>query len=231
MKPSAQLNEEFLLALRTVPTPVAVVTCFVDGRPWGLTVSAVCSVSAEPPKMLVSIFTRTAPFRVISTEGHFGISFVATGHLRVADFASRPNMPKFIDSHVAELDLATSPEYGWHGFGGPPDSEARGNNSRAAPMLPSAYCHMDCSLSGIVPVADHALIIGDVIAVTRRSDPDVTPVVWWNRAFHEIGPEASSVGYDAAATAEDRDPYSRILGPDGTPAEPKSPPNLSQQEG
>jgi flavin reductase ActVB len=38
---------------------VPLVTSWLDGRPWGLTMSAFCSVSIEPPRVLASLTTKT----------------------------------------------------------------------------------------------------------------------------------------------------------------------------
>ncbi len=52
--------DAFRHAMRLLAGGVVVVTTRVDGRPWGLTVSACCSLTAAPPRVLVSLDARTA---------------------------------------------------------------------------------------------------------------------------------------------------------------------------
>lgn len=84
-------------ALRNVPSPVAIVTTEVSGRPWGLTVSAFCSVSADPPTILVAISRNTQTFRVIEESMTFGVSLLADDQFETAERAAQPGMPKFIE--------------------------------------------------------------------------------------------------------------------------------------
>ena len=45
----------FRQAMRKLPGGVVMVTTRVGGRPWGLTISSCCSMTAEPPQILISL--------------------------------------------------------------------------------------------------------------------------------------------------------------------------------
>ena len=51
----ADVAEGFRAAMSRLAAGVVMVTCHVDDKPWGLTVSACCSVSMDPPLLPVSL--------------------------------------------------------------------------------------------------------------------------------------------------------------------------------
>ena len=67
----------FLDIMGTIPSVVTVVTTLdADGHPHGLTVSAVCSVSAEPPMLLVCIDRRSRTLGSLRGNGRFAVNFL-----------------------------------------------------------------------------------------------------------------------------------------------------------
>ena len=86
---------EFAEAMSTLASGVVLVTCRVGGRPWGLTVTAFTSVSADPPLVLVSLRSSTTSTDAIKASGRFGVSILAEGQEAVANHGSRPGAPKF----------------------------------------------------------------------------------------------------------------------------------------
>lgn len=116
----------FLDVVGALPTGVTIVTTLdADGRPHGLTVSAVCSVSAEPPMLLVCIDRRSRTLGVIRAAGAFGVSFLrgdseAIGrrfsspvHDRFAGVAweaMRPGVPILVTDSVAHATCQTVQE-------------------------------------------------------------------------------------------------------------------------
>jgi flavin reductase ActVB len=64
----------FRAAMSRLAAGVVMVSCHVDEKPWGLTVSACCSVSMDPPLLLVSLGSETASARAIGETGRFGVA-------------------------------------------------------------------------------------------------------------------------------------------------------------
>jgi flavin reductase (DIM6/NTAB) family NADH-FMN oxidoreductase RutF len=60
---------EFADAMSALARGVALVTCWVGDRPWGMTVTAFASVSADPPTVLVSLGSEATSAREITREG------------------------------------------------------------------------------------------------------------------------------------------------------------------
>jgi flavin-dependent trigonelline monooxygenase, reductase component len=89
--------ETFRQVMASFPAGVAVVTTVdEDGRPYGLTTTAVTSVSADPPLLLVCVdrSSRTLPF--LRRTGRFAVNILESRHAAVAHrFASKDD-EKFV---------------------------------------------------------------------------------------------------------------------------------------
>jgi flavin reductase (DIM6/NTAB) family NADH-FMN oxidoreductase RutF len=175
---AAELRGHFLDGMAKLATGVVMVTTRVEGKPWGLTVSACCSVSADPPTLLVFLANKTASSQWIRHLGCFGVSVLSTHLISVAEFGSRPGTPKFVASYCdpeSELELAGS------------DVEGLGR-------IPSVYgsiAHFDCQVVESVEVADHTVFFGRVhrASVTRTDGA----LVHWDRQFRRTIPLEDSV--------------------------------------
>ena len=155
-------RDQFVSGMRCAASGVVVVTCWVDSRPWGLTISSFISVSAEPPRVLVSLQSTTASSRSIEESGSFGVSMLGSEHHSVAKLCSERGTPKFIDDHVVDV-----------------------NACDASPRLRSALVHMDCAVEDVVEVGDHKLFVASVVDVIHTEDGP--PLIYTNGVFHHIG--------------------------------------------
>ncbi|MEZ5101657.1 MAG: flavin reductase family protein [Thermoleophilia bacterium] len=161
------LSRSFRDAMGQLASGVVMVTCHVDGRPWGLTVSACCSVSLEPPLLLVSLAERTVSAVAIGEHGRFGVSVLGERGVEVARLGSAPGQPKFVDGHVLD-----------------PGSPVRS----ATPVVAHALAHVDCAVERRVPAGDHVIYLGRVLDVHRQ--PGDRPLVYYARSYHGLGEAA-----------------------------------------
>ena len=97
---------EFLAAMSELASGVALVTCLVGGRPWGMTVTAFTSVSADPPTVLVSLRSDGTSATAIRATRRFAVNILAGGQEVVARRGSAPGAPKFVDDLVIAGALA-----------------------------------------------------------------------------------------------------------------------------
>lgn len=157
--------DEFRHAMRLLAGGVVVVTTRVDERPWGLTVSACCSLTAAPPRVLVSLDSRTASWAAIRREGEFGVALLASDQIDVARACSAAGQPKFIEA------FATEP-----------------GGASGAPVVRDALVHLDCRLESTYAVGDHQLVVGRVREAVSPADPAIAePLVYFERRFRGIG--------------------------------------------
>jgi flavin reductase (DIM6/NTAB) family NADH-FMN oxidoreductase RutF len=174
-----RLREACLRVLGHVPSPVAIVTLRVDGRPWGVTVSSFLSVTLDPPKVLVSLFRHTLAAQRITESGTFGVSLLSTEQQLVAETSARPGTPKFLEAFCGELDLFQVDEYGVTGSPGNHEDEP------LAPPRVHAADHFQCDLDQSIIVDDHVLLVGRVTDVAVAPRPR-DPLVYVDRVFATV---------------------------------------------
>jgi flavin reductase ActVB len=165
-----QLRDDLRHAMGNLATGVVMVTTMLDGRPWGLTVSACCSVSIDPPMLLVSLGEATASARVIQETKTFGVSILSARCLETAKFGSTRGAPKFIEPFC---------EGDWEGVS-------------ASPAVAGAIAHLDCRVAEIVRGGDHLIFVANVVRVLRSESSD-HPLVYHDRRYHRLT-EDSDVG-------------------------------------
>lgn len=160
---------DFADAMSALASGVVLVTGWVGGRPWGTTVTAFTSVSAEPPTILVSLGSTTTSARAITASRSFGVSVLAEEQLAVARLGSRPGAAKF-------LGPAVDP----------------GDGSSESPVVTGALAHLDCELAEAVQVADHAILFGRVRAA--HGSRSGLPLLYHRRAYRTLGGRAVTPG-------------------------------------
>jgi flavin reductase (DIM6/NTAB) family NADH-FMN oxidoreductase RutF len=87
----------FREALAAVAAPVAVVTSFHRERPHGTTVSAFCSLSLEPPLVLVSLDRGSDLLRMVRHSRRYGINVLSHDQEGIATRFARKGVDKFAE--------------------------------------------------------------------------------------------------------------------------------------
>lgn len=135
-------RERYLAAMALAITPVTVVTTDGPAGRSGQTISAMCSISTEPPTLLVSVNRRSPLCEVIGANGVFAVNLLSPRQAEVSDsFAGRPN------------------------DGSPYNFERESWMIRAtgSPVLTAATAIFDCELQELVDAATHRIFIGKVL--------------------------------------------------------------------
>jgi flavin reductase (DIM6/NTAB) family NADH-FMN oxidoreductase RutF len=161
-------SPDFAEAMSTLASGVVLVTCWVGDRPWGMTVTAFASVSAEPPTVLVSLGSETTSAHAIAATRSFGVSILAEGQLAVARLGSAPGTAKFLEPLV---------------------DPSEGNSD--SPVVAGALAHLDCELSEAVQIADHTILFGRVQAV--QASRSGTPLLYHRRAYRTLTERAAGL--------------------------------------
>ena len=130
-----------------VASGVSVVTTDGPAGRAGLTVSAMCSLSADPPAVLVCINRASRAGRIIRINGVFCLNVLASQQVDIARrFAGQPG-----GEHDKFLKLE------WDRFG------------TGAPVLRNAVAVFDCNLTRGTDYGSHDILIG-VVAETDERD-------------------------------------------------------------
>ena len=154
-------------AMSRAVTGVSIVTTAGPGGRRGLTVSAVTSVSVEPPHLLVCINRKSPLAAAIVTNGVFAV-----------------NLLSIEQRELAEL-------FAGHGTGGRAYDFARaawGQADTGAPLLEGAVASFDCRLTIHFDTATHRVCVG-AVAQCRMSDAD--PLAYVRRGYGNAIPLTS----------------------------------------
>ncbi len=136
--------DEFKLGMRHLAAAVTVITVDSNGTQDGLTATAACSVSAEPPQLLICVNTLAGAHDLIATEGTFCVNVLNTEQ---EDIAKR-----------------------FAGIDGAPRSERYGLGSwttltTGAPVLEDAMVSFDCEVVQQVLAGTHTVFIGHIVGL------------------------------------------------------------------
>ena len=152
--PSTTLEEQFRDAMRHLVGGVAVVTAGVEEERTGLLVTSACSLSVEPPTMLVCVNRAASAWPVIGQRQHLCFSILAGHHQGIAErFAGRAGIKGAARYDGADWDPLSTGALG----------------------LRDALAVIDCQVEEILERHSHGIIIGAVKSVrvpgSRRFDP------------------------------------------------------------
>lgn len=147
--------EQFVAGMRQHAAGVTLVTTLHAGRRAGLTATSVCSVSAEPPQLLVCVNREAEANAPIRASRRFCVNVLAAGQRGLADrFAGR-------DGHAGE---ARFEEGRWTRL------------ATGAPVLLGCPACFDCILGASLEAGTHTIFVGLVEAVALR--PELPPLVY-----------------------------------------------------
>jgi flavin reductase (DIM6/NTAB) family NADH-FMN oxidoreductase RutF len=137
-------------------TGVAVITAQVDGVDYGMTASAVASLSMEPPMLLVCLNRASVTHGVIERAGAFGVNVLRVDQGEVARrFAGTDRAGKFADLAVHHGPLDT-------------------------PLLDGALARIECAVSETVTGGTHTVFLG---TVRHAEASDGEPLAYFRGRF------------------------------------------------
>lgn len=155
----------FRTLMAAFPAGVAVVTAAdADGQQYGMTCTAVSSVSVSPPTLLVCIQRSSRTLAVLTRTGSFAVNMLGDQARAVAELFASRGPDRF--EHVS---WTARP-----GCGGPH-------------LEQDAHSIADCRVTGSVTVADHVVVFGEVFQVTAEDDIQPHPLVYGMREYWSLG--------------------------------------------
>lgn len=161
-------SDMFRQIMREVASPVAVVAAGEPGNRSGLTATAICSVSDDPPTVLVCVNQNAIAHGSIIESGCFSINFLSSDQEAIAVRFSGVNRI-----------------YGDERF-------ALGNweqGETGAPLLRDAICTLECQLVGHQAVATHTVFVGELISGHRSSNCGA--LLYQHGAYKHLAPAKS----------------------------------------
>lgn len=187
MTPGPVSAEQFRRSLSHLAKGVTVVTARrPDGTPSGLTATAVCSVSLDPPLILVCVERDTRTHGVVGAAGSYAVNLLREDQAELARLFSTDADQKFL-----EVD--------WR------------PGETGAPVLLTAVAHVECAVVKTVPAGDHTIFIGEVreaeVQETPAGEPAPGPLLHYRAAYRTLRAGSDRHAGDRASDGPD--------GPDG----------------
>lgn len=139
---------------------VAIVTASDAGEPRGLTATAICSVSLEPPLVLACIGQEAHTLAAVRASGRYALNFLVSADRARADRFARAAGEKFDG-----MEWIPAP-------GG-------------SPLLTGSLAWAECQVEQEVEAGDHAIFIGRVTHA-RVELPDASPLVYFGGRYHTV---------------------------------------------
>ena len=152
-------KEEFRHALGKFASGVTVVTTKdKTGKLFGITVSAFCSVSLEPPLILVCIEKDTGSHHAFGQSGAFVVNILHEDQEEISNrFASHPaNKFAEISYHLGIEDL---------------------------PVLDNVLVNLECRLHNSYEGGDHTIFVGEI---ERATISEEKPLVYWHGDYRNL---------------------------------------------
>ena len=127
----------------------------------GLTATAVCSVSAEPPQILVCVNKTASAHDPIGEAGFFCVNILAPDHRKIAE--------RFAGMDGVEGDERFADMGEWSTL------------STGAPVLKGCPVSFDCKMVTKVAAGTHTIYIGEIVDIAL--DPQAHALLYCDGAF------------------------------------------------
>jgi flavin reductase (DIM6/NTAB) family NADH-FMN oxidoreductase RutF len=156
---------EYRSAMGNLAVGVCLVTSDLDGEDVGMTATALCSLSLDPPTLLLSVGDGSRMAQALEGCDTWAVSLLPAGaDGTAARFASR-NRPS---DRLLLTDLA------WHR--GPATGHV---------LLDEALAAVECRTYQRIPVVDHTLVLAHAVAV-YAPNPQAGPLVHFRGRYRTL---------------------------------------------
>ncbi|MBJ3814587.1 flavin reductase [Shimwellia pseudoproteus] len=141
--------QTFTHGMRQLTLPVAVITVHSGGQRNGLTASSFCSVSTQPPRVLVCIGKQSSTHSQLAVGEGIGVNVLAADQQDIAmGFASKSVHGEQRFEQGCWRPLITG-----------------------APMLEGSAVSFDCVIDSIIDDTTHSIVTATVVGMTHSDQP------------------------------------------------------------
>ena len=151
----------FKKGMRHLAASVTLITTRHRDRRGGLTATAVCSVSAEPPQLLICVNKSASAHDSIGEAGLFCVNILSPEHRKIAE--------RFAGMDGVEGDDRFVGMGEWSSL------------STGAPVLKGCPVSFDCRLVTRVAAGTHTIYIGEIVDIAL--EPQAHPLLYADGSF------------------------------------------------
>lgn len=159
-----ELRRNFVSAMRRLIATVTIITAGDGAARAGMVATAVMSVSADPPSLVVGINREASVWQAVKDTGRFSVNLLATHHA--------PLVYPFSGQLQGEERFTLGE---WH------------THASQAPYLADAIVSLFCRVDGALDYGTHTLFVGAVDDI-RLSVHANEPLLWRNGSFANAVP-------------------------------------------
>jgi flavin reductase len=157
-------RNDFREAMSRLGAAVNIVTTDGPAGLHGLTASAVCSVTDNPPTLLVCVNRGSNVHAALSQNGVLCVNVLARRHQALSDLFGRGAAS--VDERFAGGQWRTL--------------------STGAPALTDAVVSLDCRIAKTTEMGTHSVFFCEVVAIALGARPE--GLIYFNRAYHDLAP-------------------------------------------
>ena len=156
-------SADFRCAMRQLTGGVSVVTAGIGWDISGMTVTAVSSLSADPPSLIVSINREASSWPLVRRYGFFGVNILTADQIDIAErFTGKDGLKGAERFDGAHWTTRVS----------------------GVPLLTDALAAIDCEVEDVVERHSHAIVIGRVLDVAVS--PRTAALAYWQGQYVAI---------------------------------------------
>jgi len=155
-------QEEFRRALGCFASGVTVISVEFEGRVHGMTANAFCSVSLDPPLVLVCVDQKARTHAHLHARKRFGVNILAKDQRAISEYYALP-----IPDHTEAEKVGAHFERTTHG----------------TPVLLDALAYLECRLHAAQDAGDHTIFIAEVEEVVVRND---NPLLYFQGRYTDV---------------------------------------------
>lgn len=152
---------EFRSAMARLGAAVNIITTDGPGGRAGFTASAVCSVSDEPPSLLVCLNRSASVYETFKRNAVLCVNVLGAGQQDISNlFGGKTSMQERFAAATWQTGVSGSP------------------------VMQEACVSFDCRLQQITEVGTHDVLICEVLAI--HSAAQAHSLIYFNRQYHEL---------------------------------------------
>jgi flavin reductase len=151
-------ENKFKAAMRCIASTVTVITSRSGGKTNGMTATAVCSVSAVPPCILIVVNQTNRSHALIAEAGSFAVNVLSADQADLAQhFARKSDDP--LQSVKTSVGVT------------------------GVPVIEGCAALLECVVQQRIESGTHSVFIGRVIAT---QETDRSPLMYWNGDYVDL---------------------------------------------
>ncbi|MGX9425850.1 MULTISPECIES: flavin reductase family protein [Bradyrhizobium] len=157
-----EIERQFRSVMRRLAGGVSIITAGRDDDITGMTVTSLTSLSAAPPRLLVSINRQASSFALIERHRLFGVNILGS------------------DQQVLAARFSNRRLKGSQRF----DGTTWFTGSSGVPLLGKALATVECQAEEIIERYSHGIIVGRLLSMELSHR--LSGLIYWNRQYIQI---------------------------------------------